>query len=354
MSRSSMAAVVHYALKEGGVELRELPPPGNLADDEVLLRPGAVGVCGSEVHQYHNTHSWPVNVPVVLGHEFCGVVAEVGKSVRAFREGDRVTSETAARICGQCIYCRTGEYNLCPQRLGFGYGLDGGMAEFVKVPARCLHRLPDAVPFEKAALTEPCCVAYNATCVKTHIRPGDSVLVFGPGPIGLLCLALARASGAGWLGVIGLKQDERRLEVARRLGASATFAVGKEGQGQPLDAVRSVGDGLGVEVVIDATGHSSTLKSALAAVRPAGQITKVGWGPQPLDFSVDPLVAKAARLQGSFSHNFLIWEKVITLLASGGLDPAPLVGRVEPLENWRTCFEEMASGTIVKGVLKPQ
>ncbi|PYV21137.1 MAG: Zn-dependent alcohol dehydrogenase, partial [Acidobacteria bacterium] len=79
-----MAAVVHYALKEGGVELRELPPPGNLADDEVLLRTGAVGVCGSEVHQYHNTHSWPVNVPVVLGHEFCGVVAEVGKSVRAF------------------------------------------------------------------------------------------------------------------------------------------------------------------------------------------------------------------------------------------------------------------------------
>jgi len=345
-----MAAVVHYALKEGAVELREVPRPSELADDEVLLQTGAIGVCGSEIHQYHNTQSWAVNVPVVLGHEFCGVVAQAGKSVRGFREGDRVVSETAARICGQCIYCRSGDYNLCPERLGFGYGLDGGMADLVKVPTRCLHYLPDAVPFEKAALAEPCCVAYNATCVKTHIRPGGSVLILGPGPIGLLCLALAKLAGAGWLGVVGLKQDERRLAMAKSLGADRIISGGEE---QLLEAVRSLGDGLGVEVVIDATGVSSALRSALEAVRPHGQITKVGWGPQPLNFSLDPLVRKAVRLQGSFSHNYPIWEKVIALLASGRLDPTPLVGRVEPLAGWRTCFEEMASGQIVKAVLKP-
>lgn len=345
-----MSAVVHYALREGAVELREVPRPADLADDEVLLETRAVGVCGSEIHQYHNTQSWSVRVPVILGHEFSGVVAQAGKSVAGFREGDRVTSETAARVCGHCLYCRTGEYNLCPERLGFGYGLDGAMANFVKVSARCLHHLPDVISFEKAALTEPCCVAYNATCVKTHIRPGDSVLIFGPGPIGLLCLALAKLSGAGWLGVVGLKQDEKRLAVAKTLGADATMGAGQE---EPLEVVRSRGDGLGVDVVIDASGVSSTLESALAAVRPGGQITKVGWGAQPLDFSLDPLVQKAVRLQGSFSHNFLIWEKVIALLASGRLDPMPLVGRVEMLAAWRTCFEEMASGTIVKGVLKP-
>ncbi len=345
-----MSAVVHYALEEGAVELREVPKPRDLAEDEVLLHTRAVGVCGSEVHQYHNTQSWPVRVPVVLGHEFSGVVAQLGKSVRGFREGDRVTSETAARVCGRCAYCRTGNYNLCPERLGFGNGVDGGMADFVKVPARCLHALPSSVSFEKAALTEPCCVAYNATCVKTHIRPGDAVLVFGPGPIGLLCLALAKLSGAGWLGVVGLKQDKKRLAAARELGAHATVHLGQEGL---RDLVRTIGDGLGVDVAIDATGVSSALKSALDAVRPAGQITKVGWGPQPLDFSLDPLVQKALRLQGSFSHNFHIWEKVIVLLASGWLDPAPLVGRIEALENWRTCFEQMASGRIVKGILKP-
>ncbi len=345
-----MTAVVHYALKEGAVELREVPAPAALADDEVLLKSQAVGVCGSEIHQFHNTHSWSVRVPVILGHEFCGVVAQVGKSVAGFREGDRVTSETAAQICGRCAYCRTGEYNLCPERLGFGYGLDGAMAEFVRVPARCLHHLPDSVSFQKAALTEPCSVAYNATCVKTHIRPGDWVLIFGPGPIGLLCLALARLSGAGWVGTVGLKQDEARLAISQRLGADRTMS---EGQEETLEAVRFLGDGLGVDVVIDATGHSSTLQLAMATVRPSGQITKVGWGPQPLNFSLDLLVQKAVRLQGSFSHNFLIWEKVIALLASGRLDPTPLIGRVEALSGWRTCFEEMASGRIVKAVLRP-
>src|SRR5260370_16042610 len=112
MASSSMAAVVHYALKEGAVELREVPAPSALADDEVLLQSRAVGVCGSEVHQYHNTQSWKVNVPVILGHEFCGVVARVGKAVQGFREGDRVTEETAARICGIWAYCGSGEYNL--------------------------------------------------------------------------------------------------------------------------------------------------------------------------------------------------------------------------------------------------
>lgn len=348
MSQGYMAAVVHYALEPGAVELREVPRPAEVADDEVLLETRAVGVCGSEIHQYHNTQSWPVRVPVILGHEFCGVVARVGRDVRGFREGDRVVSETAARICGECYYCRSGEYNLCPKRLGFGYGLDGAMADCVRVPTRCLHHLPDAVSFEKAALAEPCAVAYNATCVKTSLRAGDSVLVLGPGPIGQLCLALARLAGAGWAGVVGLKQDAQRLAVARTLGADTV--IDAEAQ-DPLEIVKSLGDG--VDVVIDATGASRALRLAMAAVRPGGQITKVGWGPQPLDFSLDPLVQKAARLQGSFSHNYPIWEKVIALLASRRLDPSPLVGRIEPLANWRLCFEGMARGEIVKGVLKP-
>lgn len=350
MAESVMSAVVHYALKEGAVELREARLPADLSGDEVLLATRAVGVCGSEVHQYHNTQSWRVSVPVILGHEFSGVVARAGKAVRDFREGDRVTSETAARICGHCVYCRSGEYNLCPERLGFGAGADGAMADYVKVPARCLHHLPDSVPFETAALTEPCCVAYNATSVKTHIRPGDSVLVFGPGPIGLLCLALARISGAGWVGAVGLEQDAERLAVGKRLGADQVIVAG---QARVLEVVRSLGDGHGVDAVLDATGVSATLELALAAVRPGGQITKVGWGPQPLNCSLDPLVQKAVRVQGSFSHNFLIWEKVIALLAGGRLDPMPLVGRVVPLDGWQTCFEEMAGGKIVKGVLRP-
>lgn len=357
MTRSAtMSAVVHYALREGGVELRELPAPTEVGESEVLLRTRAVGVCGSEIHQYHNTQSWNVRVPVVLGHEFCGVVERAGRSVEGFREGDRVVSETAARICGRCAYCRTGEYNLCPERLGFGYGVDGGMAELVKVPARCLHRIPDSVSFDKAALAEPCCVAYNATCVKTHLRPGDAVLILGPGPVGLLCLLMAKLAGAGWLGVAGLEKDEKRLALARDLGAVSPLILPSdraEARARIREEIRSQGDALGVDAVIDATGSSRSLELALEAVRPGGQITKVGWGPQPLDFSLDPLVQKAARLQGSFSHNYPVWEKVIALLAEGRLDPMPLVGRTATLDRWQTCFEEMSAGKIVKGILKP-
>ncbi len=346
----SMMALVHYALEKGSVALREVRRPPRLEDDEVLLESKAVGVCGSDVHQFHNTQSWKVNVPVILGHEFCGVIAEAGKAVKGFKAGDRVASETAARICGQCLYCRSGAYNLCPSRLGFGYGLDGAMAEYVKVPARCLHHLPSSVSFEKAALTEPCCVACNAVCVKTSLKPGDSVLILGPGTIGLLSLIFAKLCGAGWVGLAGLPQDRPRLELGRLLGATRILDGTAE---ENLSVLRSVGDGMGADVVIDSTGHSEALRFALAAVRPGGQITKVGWGPQPLQFSLDPLVQKAARLQGSFSHNYPIWERVIALLASGQLDPTPLIHRVEPLVNWKLCFEEMTGGEAVKNVVRP-
>lgn len=345
-----MNAVVHYALKPGAVELREMARPEGPGDGEVMLASQAVGICGSDIHQFHHTQSWEVRVPVVLGHEFCGTVAAVGKQANGFKEGDRVACETAARICGHCVYCRSGEYNLCPERLGFGYGLNGAMAEFVSVPARCLHRLPDAVSFQRAALTEPSCVAYNATCVHTRIQPGASVLVLGPGTVGLLCLMMARISGAGWLGMAGLKKDRARLDLALKLGASCSIDGGER---ELADKLQTVGDGLGVDVVIDASGHSAALDFALRSVRPGGQITKVGWGPQPLNFSLDLLVKKAARIQGSFSHNYPIWERVIALLETGQLNPEPLIGRVEPLRNWKVCFDEMASGASVKNVLTP-
>jgi len=344
-----MSGVVHYALEALAVELRETPVPA-VGEEDVLLRVGAVGVCGSDVHQYHNSQSWPVRVPVVLGHEFCGTVAEVGARVKGFREGDRVVSETAANICGECLYCRTGKYNLCPRRSGFGSGTHGAMANYVCVPARCLHHIPDVLPFERAALTEPCCVAYNAVAVKSSIRPGDTVLVIGPGPIGLLCAEMARIAGAGTLIVAGTKQDASRLDVARALGATQTVDIQST---NIVDYMRGIGDGLGADLVIDAAGASAAMKAALEIVRPGGQITKVGWGPQPLNFSLDPLVQKAVRLQGSFSHTFENWEKVVAMLSAGQINLGPVISQVAALDQWKECFDGMYTGKYVKAVLRP-
>ena len=344
-----MVGLVNYAKEPYSVELRELPVP-EIGEEDVLLKVHSASICGSDVHQYAGKHGWKVNYPVVLGHEFAGSVAKLGSRVTGFREGDRVVSETAAMLPPDSPFLRRGLYNLEPKRLGFGYGVNGAMAPFVKVPARCLHHVPATLPLEKAALTEPCCVAYNAACVHSRVRPGDTVAVLGPGPIGLLCAALAKLSGAGHLIVIGTAVDAKRLAVAAQMGADTTLGA----QGEDVaEWVRNFGDGYGLDLVIDAAGVSASLKLALEIVRPAGQITKVGWGAQPLGFSLDLLVQKAVTLQGSFSHNWPIWEKVLTLLASGKIDLDPIIERISPLNEWREAFEQMHSGAIVKGVLQP-
>ena len=349
MATATHAAVVHYALEPLAVELREIPVP-EIGDGEVLLQVGAVSVCGSDVHQAHKTHSWPVNVPVVLGHEFGGTVAKLGRGVRGFREGDRVVSETAAVICGDCLLCRTGRYNLCPSRKGFGYGVDGAMAEWVRVPARCLHRIPDTLPFDIACLTEPHAVAYQAMCVNSTVRPGDLVVVLGPGPIGLLCARMAALSGADPLIVAGVTADAPRLEAARRLGATRTVDLLKE---NVEEVVRSYAPE-GADLVCDATGASRPLDLALAITRPDGQVTKVGWSPDAHAADMNPLVQRNIRLQGSFSHNYPVWERVIHLLDRGLTLPDTIVGLRAPLERWREAFDAMHDRRVIKSVLVPQ
>ncbi len=337
------AAVVNYAPEPHSVELREFarPEPG---PDDVILAVEAVGVCGSDLHQWTSSHSWKVNYPVVLGHEFGGRIAAVGKAVKNWQEGDRVVSETAAVIDPDSPLSREGLYNLDPTRRGFGYGVDGAMTKFVRVPARCLHRVPAGLAMEQAALTEPCCVAYNAVINNARVRPGDRIVVLGPGPIGILCAAMARLAGAQ-VALVGLERDRARLEVAKAYGCEVIVG--------DASAWVKARDGLGVDGVIDAAGASAALRTAMELVRPNGWITKVGWGPQPLGFSLDPLVQKNITLQGSFSHNWPVWERVLALLGSGQLDIRPILGGVWALEAWHEAFEKMHSGAIVKAVLRP-
>ena len=343
---ASMPALVNYAPEPLSVELRDAHVP-EIGPRDVLLRVAAVSVCGSDLHQWRGSHSWPVNYPCILGHEFAGTVARAGREVSCFREGDRVVSETAAVIDETSPLTRCGLYNLDPARRGFGYGVDGAMTEYVRVPERCLHPIPDSLPFTTAALTEPCCVAYNAMCVNGRVRPGDNILILGPGPIGLLCALMAKLSGAGRVLVAGLAADHARLAIASELGCDPLVSDAL------LDRIANVGDGFGVDVAVDASGASATLQLALRAVRPSGQIIKVGWGPQPLQFSLDPLVQKNVTIAGSFSHNWPIWERVVSMLVSGQIDLRRIISHIAPLTNWLDCFEKMHAGEYVKAVLTP-
>lgn len=341
--QNTSAAVVNYSSEKGSVEIRELPKP-EIGEEEVLLQVENVGVCGSDLHQWTADHSWQVNYPVVLGHEFGGHIVEVGNRVKGWTAGDRVVSETAAVIDPNSPLTRTGLYNLDPNRKGFGYGVNGAMTRFVKVPARCLHHIPDHLSFEEACLTEPCCVAYNAVVKNSRIQPGDRVVVLGPGTIGILCAVVAKLCGAE-VAVVGLEGDRKRLETARQYGCDTII-------GDASEWAKKI-DGLGADLIIDAAGASQTLKIAMDLVRPHGQITKVGWGPQPCGFSLDQLVQKNVTLQGSFSHNWPIWEKVIALLGSGTLHVKPIIGGIWPIDSWKEAFEKMHHGEVIKSVLKP-
>ncbi len=303
-------AVVNFGPDPGAVELREIPVVAP-AEDEVLLDVAAVSVCGSDVHQWQALNSWPVRHPVVLGHEFCGTVREVGARVSGFAPGDRVACETHAVVDPDGPLARAGLYQLDPGRRGYGATVDGAMRPRMPVPARILHHLPEHLSDEHAALTEPGCVAYCAVAVHSDVKPGDRIVVLGPGPIGILCAAMAGLRGAE-VALVGLEQDARRLEVAAAYGCRRFLSGSDE-----LREWARERDGTGVDGVVDAAGHSAALREAMDLVRPAGFITKVGWGAQPMDFSLDPIVQKAVRLQGSFSHNWPIWERVIALLASG-------------------------------------
>lgn len=343
MSSLLSPAVVNFAPEKGSVEIREIAVP-IIGDDDVLLEVVNVGVCGSDLHQWTADHSWPVNYPVVLGHEFGGLIAALGKNVSVWKEGDRVVSETAAIINPNSPMSKTGLYNLDPDRKGFGYGVNGAMTRYVRVPTRCLHRVPTHLSFEEACLTEPCCVAYNSVAVNSSVKPGDRVIVIGPGTIGILCAAVARICGAE-VAVVGLESDKLRLDIAKQYGCETIIGDATEWAKDR--------DGLGADLIVDAAGASITLKMALQWVRPNGQITKVGWGPQPLGFSLDPLVQKNVTLKGSFSHNWPIWERVIALLASGSLNVKPIIGGVWAIDQWKEAFEKMHHGEVVKSVLKP-
>jgi alcohol dehydrogenase/L-iditol 2-dehydrogenase len=323
------------------------PDPG---PGEVVIAVAAAGLCGSDLEAYHQRLATSTPLPRVPGHEFSGRIVALGAGVEGWSVGDRVVSETAAYVCGTCALCRCGQYNLCPQRRGFGFAVDGAFAPYVRVPVRCLHRVPDRLPLHLAALTEPTCVTYNAVVEKSTVVPGDFVVVVGSGTIGLLALQWARSSGAD-VALVGISGDEARLGVARELGAVATWDALKN----DVDtAVRERTDGLGVPFVVDAVGGSAlSMDLALRIVRPAGQITKIGWFAGTTNPTMDALVAKAVRLQGSFSHTWPMWERCLQLLAAGTIQLAPIVSDDLPLSRWQDGYARSESREAVKVIFRP-
>jgi L-iditol 2-dehydrogenase len=300
-------AAVLYGPGDVRVEARAVPEPG---PREVLVRIAAVGVCGSDIHYYEHGRigSFVVREPMVLGHESSGEIVALGADASRHAVGDRVALEPGVP-CGACRECRAGRYNLCRDVRFFATPpIDGSFANYVAIHEDFAFALPDTVSDEAGALMEPLSVGVWA-CQKAHVSAGDRVLVTGAGPIGLLAAQCARAFGATEITVTDV--NPHRLELAARTGATRTVNVAET----PLEDVALEADAL-----IECSGHPTSLKDGIAALRPAGTAVLVGMGPE--EEGVVPLSLLQNRelwLTGTFRYANT-YPTAIALAAAGRVD----------------------------------
>ena len=193
-----MLALVKYGKGPKETELRDVPVP-EIGEDDLLIEVKAAGICGSDIAYDNGDHPDHLNCPVVLGHEFSGVVSKIGANVKDWKVGDRVVSDNTGYVCGKCFACTTGQYLSCPDRKGLGYGMDGGFTDYVKITGsllsknpNTLFRIPEGVSFDEAAILDPICNAYKAIVQESRIMPGEDIVVFGVGPLGLFSIQIAK------------------------------------------------------------------------------------------------------------------------------------------------------------------
>jgi L-iditol 2-dehydrogenase len=325
--------------------LRKLKPgPGNVELVEVeepVCRPDGVkievrftGICGTDLHVLHDTFkNYP---PVTLGHEFSGIVTEVGSEVRSVRPGDRVAVlPSSAVVCGKCEYCRQGYYMFCPIRRGMGHGVDGSFTRYVVVREDQVYPLPDEVSFEEAAVAEAFASAVQAVEELTSFGVGETVLLSGPGPIGLLCLLLLVRRGCRVIAA-GTSQDVARLELARLCGAAVIVDVERDNLQEVVG--RETG-GRGADAVFECAGAAASVKACLQAVGKRGCYVQVGIIGKEISLDFDTILFKQLRVYGTVGHSLRTWDKVMSILRQRDINIASVITHKFPLSRWREAFD---------------
>lgn len=317
----------------GNIELLEIKDPVCSAD-RVKVEVKYTGICGTDLHIYHETFkSYP---PVILGHEFSGIVVEIGENIKNAKIGDRVAVlGSTAVTCNSCQYCKTGYYMLCSTRRGMGHGVNGSFTKYAVVREDMLYKVPDSVSLEEAALSEPLACAVQAIEELTDIKVGDTVLLSGPGPIGLICLSLMVMKGCKVI-VAGTPSDEARFKIAKELGADILVDVVNE----DLQAVvmRETG-GIGVDVTVECAGVDLSISSCLQAVKKLGKHIQVGIAGKEITVDFDTILYKQLQVYGTLAHSITTWNRVTQILTQGKINLAPIITHKLPLSEWSDAFE---------------
>ncbi|HEY7304132.1 MAG TPA: galactitol-1-phosphate 5-dehydrogenase [Bryobacteraceae bacterium] len=334
----------------GRLETIEVPIP-RPGPEEVLIRVAACGICGSDVHGYDGSSGRRIP-PIIMGHEAAGTIAAAGPGGSDLREGQPVTFDSTI-YCGECEYCRRGEVNLCERRQVLGvstpeYRREGAFAQYVAVPNRVVHKLPENIAFAEAAMIEPLAVAVHAVSL-SNLRKGDAALVIGAGMIGLLVLQALKQ--AGCLQVFVSDIDDTRLEMARDLGAAATINAKTS---DTVAEVKRLTAGSGVDVALEAVGSTPTVRTAVESVRKGGTVTLIGNIAPTVEIPLQAVVSRQIRLQGSAASSGE-YPRCIEMLANGAVNVKPLISVIAPLEEGPVWFERLheRQPNLMKVILTP-
>jgi 2-desacetyl-2-hydroxyethyl bacteriochlorophyllide A dehydrogenase len=327
----------------GQLALVSLPQP-EASPGTLLVRVAASGICGTDPHILHGLY--PANMPIIPGHEFAGVVEEVGEGVEGFAAGDHVAVDPNI-LCGTCSFCRRGKAHLCKNLVALGVNIDGGFAEFCSVPAGQAYQVPRDFPLAYAALAEPvgCCLRGVDL---SGITSGDRVAVFGAGPMGAIILQLALMQGASEVIVIDPQPGRRKR--AASLGAAWVIDPAKE---PVVDAVRSRHRD-GVEVVFDCSGNVAAINQAMGIVMRGGTVMLYGVCHKNDDLVVNPFWINDAEItiRGSY-NNPNTMSRALDLLISGRLDAAAVATHRFPLDKGLEAFKATGSDECLKVLVEP-
>lgn len=338
-----MKAVVKQEPGYDKMDLLDVEEP-EVSGDLVKIKVAFTGICGSDIHTFKGEYKNP-KTPVTLGHEFSGEVIEVGPEVTKFLVGDRVISETTFETCGECIYCQEKDYNLCAHRKGIGTQVNGSFAPYVVSREESCHHLPENVTFQAAALTEPLACCVHAALEKTTVTNEDTVLIFGPGPIGLLLAQVVKAQGATVI-LAGITKDKPRLTLGKALGMDYIVDT----QVEDLSAVvMKLTNGYGADKVFDCSGAVPAVNEGLALTKKKGTFVQVGlFAEQKNKIDEEAIIQREIEYIGSRSQKPSSWEKALDLLAQGAIDADKMITKIYPLEDWRAAFETVMAGNDIK------
>ena len=337
-----MLGVFYYGVNDLRVEEASEPKIKNA--DDVIVNVRASGICGSDIKTLHGEYDG--NPPVILGHEFAGEVYEVGPNVKNVKKGDRVVVDPNL-TCGTCYYCRRGYENICEKVITIGLHANGGLAKYCSLPSNALHKIPDWLPFDEAAVTEPLACVLNGLN-RCQIKPGDTVGLIGLGPIGCLYLQLLKHSGASKIIAFELKQD--RIDTAKRLGAEVIVNPSEPGS---LENVKKMTDG-GVNVAIEAVGSPAASKLALSILRRGGRLVVFGIQKPDSKIEIDAFQLTRYELEvaGSFIDRFTFLP-AIQMIAEKKVDAKSLITSTFALAEAKKAFDLMEQGKGIKIQLKP-